>query len=65
MELATFSLILLLGILPLAQSVAWNGNNWALACDFKGGDFTNAMVTQALKQQKWRVLSLTVKIRTS
>ena len=40
------TLIFLFG-LPLAHSVAWNGNNWALGCDFKGGDFTNARVTSS------------------
>ena len=25
-------------------SVNWNGNNWALACDFRNGDFANAQV---------------------
>jgi hypothetical protein len=24
------------------MDVNWNGNNWALACDFRGGDFANA-----------------------
>ncbi len=27
------------------MDVNWNGNNWALACDFRGGDFANARVS--------------------
>ena len=26
------------------MAVNWNGNNWANACDFRGGDFANAQV---------------------
>jgi hypothetical protein len=27
------------------MAINWNGNNWANACDFRGGDFTNAKVS--------------------
>ena len=27
-----------------AQSIAWNGNNWAMACDFRGNDLSSARV---------------------
>ena len=48
MNSGSLPLILLLAILPFAHAVNWNGNNWALACDFRGGDFTNAQVNSVL-----------------
>ena len=29
------------------MSISWNGNNWASACNFNGGDFSNARVSSS------------------
>ena len=35
--------ILWLACVSIAQAqIAWNGNNWALACDFRNNDLSNA-----------------------
>lgn len=30
------------------RAINWNGNNWAMSCDFKGNDMGNAKVTAEL-----------------
>jgi hypothetical protein len=37
--------ILIFAGLSVVKGVSWNGNNWAFACDFWGGDLANARVT--------------------
>lgn len=40
-----FYLSISLSLVVAAQSVAWNGNNWAMACDFRGNDLGSAQVS--------------------
>ncbi|CAF3435748.1 unnamed protein product [Rotaria socialis] len=33
------------GLMEIYSSVLWNGNNWALSCDFPGNDMSNVQIS--------------------
>lgn len=42
-----FILLIVAACVTASQGVNWNGNNWALNCDFRGNDLTHARISGA------------------
>ena len=55
-EFLAASFFLLSSSLSFVNGINWNGNNWALGCDFSNNDLSNAQVKGNIGQDVVRPL---------